>query len=264
MPRDLCVSAINIYPVKSLAGTSMEAAQVQIRGLARDRRFVLVAEDGTAFTQRDNPKLSTLKTSVDEASLSILSNLGSVRVPIPSNGSPRGKVEIWYNETEAADCGDEVAAWFSEFVTTPVRLLYFDSTTTRKANHHAPDDDVSFADQYPVMVATEATLADLNGRLESTVPMNRFRPNLVISGAEALEEDNWTSVKIGDVSFRGVGNCKRCEVTTIDQERGERTGSEPLRTLASYRTIDRGAVFGRFLVPLEEGTIRVGDEVQVS
>src|SRR5579871_1280342 len=124
MPRDLRLSAINIYPIKSLAGIALDSARVHTRGLQYDRRFALVGEDGQVFTQRDNPVLATLKTRVNDDGISIFSPFSSVFIKTPVEAPKRTSIYIWYNDTEAADCGDEVAEWFSKLADTPVRLLY--------------------------------------------------------------------------------------------------------------------------------------------
>ncbi len=257
------VTNLNIYPVKGVSAVPQEAFLVQSRGLEHDRRYLIVDAENTPVTQRQLSILATMTAQVKQAGLTLgLGGMESLAIDVPHANAPRRIVSVWYNETDAVDCGDEAAAWLSQALGEQVRLTYMDKRASRQAYKESnPGDEVSFADTYPVMVANEASLADLNAKLESPVPMNRFRPNIVVKGFEAWDEDNWTSLVIGGVRFRAVADCGRCLVTTIDQATGEKTGSEPLRTLATFRTIDQKVVFGRYLIPETYGEIRVGDEV---
>lgn len=256
------IRQIIVYPVKGAAGISLDSASVQRRGLEHDRRFVLVDRKGEAVTQREHSVLATLQPRMVEQDLHLrLEGSAPITVRTPGPDAPRADVHVWYNETNAVDCGDEAAEWFATALGEPVRLLHMDDRASRRAYKEAPDSEVSFADLYPVMVANEASLQDLNARLASPVPMNRFRPNLVVSGFEPWVEDAWIGARVGSVELRGVAHCERCLVTTIDQNTGEKTGSEPLRTLATFRKIGKGAVFGRFFVPVKLGEIRVEDPI---
>lgn len=256
------VTNLVIYPVKGVSAISQDACQVFNRGLEHDRRFLIVDQNNRLVTQREHSKLATMKAAVSPQGLSLSFSGKSLGVPIPTTGAQRLTVHVWDDETDAVDCGDEAAAWLSDIFGEPMRLTYMDERATRQAGRASnPGDEVSFADAYPIMVANEASLADLNTKLESKVPMNRFRPNVIVKGFEPWVEDNWTTLQIGDVKFRAVSNCGRCLVTTIDQATGEKTGSEPLRTLATFRTIDQKVVMGRYVIPETYGVVRVGDEV---
>lgn len=242
-----------------MAGCSVERIRVRPRGLAHDRRYLIVDADNRLITQREHSVLATVKASLVPSGLIVDLAGQSLKVDAPPPQGARRKVFVWYNETNALDCGDEAAQWLSDALGQHVRLTYMDSLAERRTEDG--ETEVSFADNYPVMVANEGSLADLNSRLERPVPMNRFRPNLVVAGFDPWEEDEFKSLSVGGASFSATKNCGRCGVTTIDQQTGEKTGSEPLRTLASYRTIEKQAVFGRYLVPEFEAEIQVGDPV---
>lgn len=257
------LSAITIYPIKGVAGLSLDQATVEKRGLQHDRRFLIVDSENQFLSQRELSMLATIDAVPTPDGLDLRFRGGdSINVRFPNGHASRMEVTVWYSVVSAVDCGDEIAEWLSRGIGRSVRLTCMDQASKRMPGKGAePGDEVSFADACPILLANEASLEELNGRLTDPVPINRFRPNLVISGADAWMEDDWTSLQIGDLRFRAVANCKRCHVTTIDQATGKKTGQEPLRTLAGYRTIDGGAVFGRYLIPDSLGTIRVGDPV---
>lgn len=269
------LSALYIYPVKSLRGFSVTAAEVDSLGVAGDRRFLVVDENNRFLTQRALPRMAQIATGLGPASLKLTAaGHGGVSVGrAPEPGAPVRSVTIWKSENLLAeDCGDAPAVWLSDFLGVKCRLVRVGPKFLRpivKANA-GPGDVVSFPDAYPFMAVGESSLADLNDRLvekgEEPVPMNRFRPSFVITGGPAFAEDTWTRVRIGDVVFRAGGPCLRCIVTTTDQFSGER-GKEPLRTLATYRrsAADPGDVkFGQNLIhETKSGLLRVGDAVQV-
>jgi uncharacterized protein YcbX len=183
-------------------------------------------------------------------------------VPEPSPADARRTVEIWGNPVEAIDAGEAAARWLTQLLGADVRLAFCPETTARRTD---PDYDpigspVSFADGYPLLLISEASLADLNTRLETPLPMNRFRPNVVVRGTEPFAEDAWRRVTIGSLAFDVVKSCARCVVTTTDQDTGERS-AEPLRTLAKFRRRGDGVQFGMNVVHRGTGTIRVGDPV---
>jgi uncharacterized protein YcbX len=172
------------------------------------------------------------------------------------------RVQIFDDSLDALDAGAEAATWFSKLLGFRCKLVQMPEEESRFANpKYAPQNSpVSFVDAYPVLLMTEASVDDLNGRLQEPVPMNRFRPNVVISGSAAYEEDTWHSVKIGSVSFLVAKPCVRCAVPTVDQDTGD-SGKEPIRTLSTYRTFDSKVCFGQNLVHENQGVLRIGDTV---
>ena len=278
------ISEINIYPIKSLAGISVEAAMVEDRGLRYDRRWMLTTPDGMFFTQREFPRMATLSVWIEEdgSGLGVAADrFGDVFVPMDADSDKRQQVTIWGSVCEGAVYGAALNEWFSDVLGTNCQLVKMPEDTCRSINPRFDrgGDIVSFADGYPLMVLSEASLADLNSRLETPLPMNRFRPNLVIAGADAFAEDDWKSVRIGDAEFRSTKLCERCVITTVDQARGEFAGKDPLKTLATYRigknvipdryeSLGVGAnavLFGQNLVGESVGeSISVGDEITVT
>jgi uncharacterized protein YcbX len=183
------------------------------------------------------------------------------------DGDARAKqdVVVWRFETAAIDCGDAAAEWFSAYLGLSVHLVEFDGEAFRPANpKYAPEGSSAglFNDGYPVLLATESSLADLNARLATPVPMERFRPNVVVAGSAPFDEDRWTRVRIGEVDFHVAKPCERCAITTVDQHTGL-AGKEPLATLSRFRKRDGAVHFGTNLVHLGTGTLRVGDVVHV-
>jgi uncharacterized protein YcbX len=160
--------------------------------------------------------------------------------------------------------GEEVSQWFSEFLELSCQLVYMPDNSYRPVNsrYASHNQQVSFADGFPFLLISEASLQDLNERLDQPIPMNRFRPNLVVSGCEAFAEDSWRSIRIGSIPFHVVKPCERCLITTVDQAQGIR-GKEPLQTLAQYRLSNGKILFGQNLIPAELGTLQVGDSVEI-
>lgn len=261
------ISELFIYPVKSLAGISLESARVERRGLEFDRRWMLIDDKNKFLTQREFPKMALIKTSVGARGAQFEFDGAKLDVPpMPSTGVVE-TVEVWNSNVPAAIYDDNVNDWISGVLGAKVRLVAMPESTRRAVNPDfavRPDDHVSFADGYPVLVIGQASLDDLNSRLENPVPMNRFRPNLVVEGADAFAEDGWKKIRVGDTVFNVVKPCARCVITTIDQSKGDKAGVEPLKTLASYRTVGNGVMFGQNLIAESEGgVIRVGDQVEI-
>lgn len=269
------LSSLFIYPVKSLRGCAVEAASVDDLGLIGDRRFLVVDEDGRFLTQRTLPRMALVETALttDALTLSAPAN-GAIRVPrAPDPHASLRSVTVWKSEgLLAEDCGSAAAAWLSDFLGANCRLVRIGEKFLRPILKQTagPGDRVSFADAYPFLVISEASLADLNDRLaergEDALPMNRFRPNLVVSGCDAYAEDAWPRFRIGAVVFRAAGPCARCIVTTTDQLTAER-GKEPLRTLATYRRDPADPTdvnFGQNLIhETKSGTLRIGDPLEL-
>lgn len=269
------LSALFIYPVKSLRGVAVDAAELDALGLVGDRRFLVVDEADRFLTQRVLPQMARIATALTAEYL-VLRSEGTGEIAIPRASDPAATVRsitIWKSEgLLAEDCGDDVARWLSDALQHRCRLVRIGGKFARpilKPEVAGPGERVHFADAYPLLVIGEATLADLNDRLVAQsaepVPMDRFRSNLVIAESAAFAEDTWPRFRIGEVTFRAAGPCARCSVPTVDQLTGERTGPEPLRTLATYR---RGASdptkinFGQNLIhETKSGTLRVGDAV---
>ena len=270
------LSGLYIYPVKSLRGCTVDICDVAPLGLGGDRRFMLVDEAGNFLSQRAHRRMALIETKLTYSTLILsCSGYGSIDIPNVTYASTRPtKVTVWNSAgLIAEDCGDKPAIWLSAILGSRCRLVRTGPAFHRqvkKARLTQPDSLVSFADAYPFLMIGEASLSDLNDRLvarnEDAVPMNRFRPNLVITGATPFEEDRWKRFRIGDAIFRTAGPCARCIITTTDQHTGDR-GQEPLHTLASYRRDpdDPSHInFGQNLVhETKSGILRVGDPIEL-
>ncbi|MBT9313767.1 MOSC domain-containing protein [Leptothoe kymatousa] len=257
----ITLSGLHTYPIKSAAGISLAHAKVTLRGLQHDRRWMVCDRSGKFLTQRKLPKMALLQVSVAADTLTLRSTHTALELPTPTTAQPMA-VDVWGDRCPAWSMGDAAAQWLSDFLGTDAQLVYMPDSTHRPADHGAFDTPNSFADAYPFLLISEASLADLNGRLDQPVPMDRFRPNLVISGCAPFAEDTWKQIKIGDMVFDVAKACSRCSVPGVNQATGEQ-GKEPLKTLATYRRWDHAIWFGQNLLAHAAGTLQVGDEVEI-
>jgi hypothetical protein len=268
----LSLSAINRFPIKSCRGESLQHATVEPWGLHGDRRWMVVDEGGSAITAREEHALFLVHPEIVEGGLSLTrAGADALTVPTP-NGSQLREVDVHGTPLLAASADDSAHAWFSAAIGRPATLVYLDDPTRRPTNPQRtlPSDRVSLADGYPLLLTTEASLAALNDLLPSEgssngapLPMMRFRPNVVVKGGDAWDEDDWRRVRIGRAQFRAVKGCDRCVMTTLDPDTGK-AGHEPIATLARHRRWDGKTWFGINLVPDTQGvSIGVGDEVEV-
>ena len=257
-----------VYPVKSCRGIALDRAEVETRGLRYDRRWMIVDEAGMFVTQRTEPRLTGIAVTIDEARATlVLSAPGrrALHLPLEPREGTRLTVRVWRDEVEALHAGEKAARWVSAFLGAPASIVFMPDAVQRpvRPDFARAGDHVSFADAFPLLVTTTDSLDDLNARLDRPLPMNRFRPNVVVAGCTPWEEDDWRRARIGALSLRLPKGCDRCVVTTTDQVTGER-GVEPLRTMATFRKWTDGKVyFGVNAVPDTHGTIAVGDRVTV-
>ncbi len=262
------------YPVKSCRGERLTAAAVEPWGLAGDRRWMVVDADGAPVTAREHPQMMLVTPRLGDGLITLSSpGLPDLTLSVPV-GEDLVPVSVWASELLAAPVGDEAAAWLSKVIREPVRLVYLDDPTRRAPNpkYSRETDRVSFADGYPLLLTSEESLDAVNGWIaegpkatEGPVPMRRFRPSVVVSGAPAWAEDDWRRLRIGPVTFRAVKGCDRCVMTTVDPDTAAK-GHEPLFALARYRRWDGKIWFGVNLIPdhPDPGTlIRPGDPVEV-
>lgn len=266
------LSEINIYPIKSLGGISLRNSTVENRGLQFDRRWLLVDEKNQFLTQRSFPKMATIDVEILDGGLRV-SSLGgdALEISAEPQTNETASVKIWSSRCRARVYESKVNEWFSGILGTNCKLVSMPEKTRRKVNYFYAvhkEDVVSFADGYPFLLIGENSLADLNARLDAPVPINRFRPNLVVKDSEAFAEDDWKTIKIGECVFHVVKPCARCVITTIDQTNGIKSGVEPLKTLASYRipkrSIKKKILFGQNLIAENVGvSLNVGDKIEV-
>ncbi len=260
----LRVVELFVYPIKSARGIAVPRADVERRGLALDRRWMLVDECGIFISQRTFPQMALLEVEVKPDHLAVRApGMGEVAVPLDGEG-PRTRVTVFDDTCDAVLASADVSRWFAEAVGTPCRLVRMPDDVQRRVDPDfaRADDLVSFADGFPFLLTSRASLEELNRRLDAPVPMDRFRPNLVVEGALAFAEDGWKRVQTSGVTFRVAKPCSRCAIPTVDQATGTR-GVEPLRTLATFRTVKGGAMFGQNLLHDGLGTLHAGADLHV-
>lgn len=260
------LSEINIYPIKSLGGISLQSSEVEERGLKYDRRWVLVDESNTFFTQRDFPEMALIKVAIGNDGLHLQhkrKDIEPLKAPFDFDHSKKANVVIWDDTIIGEFYSQTIDDWFSEILGIKCHLVKMPDITKRVVdNAYVKNKIVSFADGYPFMIIGQSSLDDLNSRMDVPLPMNRFRTNFVFSGGKPFEEDDWKKFKIGEVKFEAVKPCARCVITTTDQETAERA-HEPLLTLSEFRKIDNKVMFGMNLVCESTGQVKVGDSIEL-
>lgn len=257
------VSALYVYPIKACRGVRVSEWPVVERGFDADRRWMIVDQAGVFVSQREVTRLALVSTAFDGASLRVTApGLTPLLLPRGHELAAARSVRIWSDESRGC-VHTEGSAWFSEYLGASHELVYMPDAERRAVNPERARaaDIMSFADGYPFLLISEASLGELNRRLTEPVPMERFRPNIVISGTEPFAEDEFSELRLGGISFRGVKRCDRCSVTTIDIETG-RPSREPLRTLSTFRLQDSRVWFGMNLIHDGPGVLRVGDSVE--
>lgn len=254
------VSSLFVYPVKSCHGIEITSAEVGVRGIEHDREWMIVDSTGQFLSQRKLPEMALITTTLSDDRLALTFGVDRVQVPFEPTAGREIEVTVWGIPCRAIDEGHDAAEKLSLFLGLDCRLVRMTHGNVRTiAGGH---EQLAFADAYPFLVTSEASLRDLNKRLDEPLPMDRFRPNIVATGCEPYAEDAWKLIRINSVALRGETQCARCVTTATDQKSGER-GVEPLATLAEYRRTDEGVVFGRNFSHLDTGTISVGDTIQI-
>ena len=261
----ITVRSLHIYPVKSCRGISMDGAAVVPTGFRYDRQWMVVGPDGGFLSQRSNPVLARISTRIERDRL-ILEAHGRSHLEIAA-GEPDGdecSVTVWNDRCGAVSAGPEAAEWFSSLVGSPCELVRQPDAGVRQVDRRYADqgDRVAFADGFPFLLISRASVDELNRRLGEPVPADRFRANIIVDGCKPHAEDHWIEITIGEVGFRIAKPCARCVVITTDQMNGTRS-LEPLRTLAGYRMVDGKVLFGQNLVHLGMGELHVGDEIRI-
>ncbi|MCB9762968.1 MAG: MOSC domain-containing protein [Alphaproteobacteria bacterium] len=260
------VSALNLYPVKSLAGVAVPRVALDATGPAGDRRWMIVDEGGRFLTQRELPGMARFTPGLTPGGLRIQAPDGdTLAVPVPPPDAPRAEVTVWKSALSAACAPEAAHAWLSERLGRAARLVYMDAACVRPVNpkRGQPGDVVSFADGYPLLLTAEASLAWLNVRLDAPVPMTRFRPNVTITGAAPFAEEGWRAFRIGEILFEITHPCERCSIVNVDPDLGVRAGPQPLKALAKHHRVDGKVCFGVNVIHRGRGAIAVGDPVGI-
>lgn len=264
----LTLTEIRIYPIKSLGGIALDKALVRKKGLQHDRRWMLIDEQGVAMTQRDYHEMALFKPVINGEHIDIMFRkdgqiIDSTRFYManPASGN-KITAQIWDDRVSVLEVDPLVSQWFSQHLGVHCRLVAFPERNPRAVDpRYAIDNDqVSLADAYPFLVIGQATLDDLNIRLDKPVPMNRFRPNFVFTGGTPFLEDSWRELTIGNVQFTAVKKSARCILPTVDQDTAKK-GAEPLRTLSQYRKVGNNVYFGQNLIAQDEGMVAVGNAI---
>jgi uncharacterized protein YcbX len=261
----ITVASLHVYPVKSCRGLDVESAEIGATGLRHDRQWMVVDADGVFMSQRRHPGLARVGTRIEADRLILdATGLATLEVALDLTGGPPRSVTVWDDRCRAVSEGAAAADWFSTHLGTPCELVRLPVDSVRPVNRRfaEPDDRVAFADGFPFLLVSRASVVELNDRLAEPVPENRFRANIVVDGCPAHAEDGWSRLEIGGVDFQVAKPCARCVVVTTDQRTGVRS-DEPLRTLAGYRTVDGKVLFGQNLIHRGGGTLHVGDAVHI-
>lgn len=262
------VSELYVYPIKSARGIPLKTAQLQARGIEYDRRWMLIDDDGVFISAREANRMALIDVGLREDGLLVSApNADALTIPFAPEGNALS-TRIWNDTVDALLATDAAHAWFSNFLGMSCRLVYMPESSRRVVDRNYVEEErvVGFADAFPLLIISTGSLEDLNQRLarrrEQPVPMQRFRPNIVVAGTRAHDEDHWEQVRIGAIDVDVVKPCARCVITTVDTETGV-AGAEPLRTLAGYRKRGSKVMFGQNAVHRAVGEIKVGDGVSV-
>ena len=261
----MLLSEINVYPIKSAKGISLRSGIVERRGIQYDRRWMVVDSSGLFLSQRRFPQLALISTQLGSDTLLVNApGMNAFALSLQPIDADPIRVQVWDDSVEAISAGEKAQNWFSKYLGAPSRLVFMPEKSIRKVKpkFDIHNDIVSFADGFPLLLISQQSLDDLNNRLATPVPMNRFRPNVVVNGSGAFAEDRWKKIRIGTMLFHVVKPCERCIIPTVDQETGIQ-GKEPIATLSQYRKIDGNVLFGQNIIPENVGTISVGDRIEV-
>ncbi|MBK8340230.1 MAG: MOSC domain-containing protein [Flavobacteriales bacterium] len=267
----ITLASIHCYPVKSLGGFSLPEARLTDRGLEHDRRWMLVDDNGIFITQREVAAMACLHTAPLAHGFRVTDIRTSEAIDLPwqlDNGEEMA-VRVFDDALTAVRANATISAWFTERLGSSMHLVYMPDPAHRNVDPAYAQGITSLSDGFPYLILSQASLDDLNARIRSSgdpapdLGMERFRPNLVIAGGEAFQEDTWKEIMIGEARFALVKTCGRCVIPTTDQRTGER-GKEPTRTLASYRKRGNRVEFGMNAMAVEGATVRVGDPVKVA
>ncbi len=263
----LTISELYIYPIKSLGGIALDKATLIERGFEHDRRWMLVDADNQFLSQREVNAMALLKVQLTAQGL-LITNSGvpgeELLVPFLPTITETGMVTVWSSHCRAQRVSDEADDWFSKQLGFPCKLVYMPDTTRRYVDgRYAHNKEItSFSDGYPLLLIGQASLDDLNNRLETPLPMNRFRPNIVFTGGAAFQEDYMKHFEINGITFFGVKPCSRCVMTTINQQTAEKA-KEPLKTLSTYRMKNKKIYFGQNLLHQGTGVVSIGDTITI-
>ncbi|WP_457667377.1 MOSC domain-containing protein [Thiolapillus sp.] len=260
----ILLSGLYRYPIKSLRGEALDTMEVGPRGPVHDRHWMVVTPEGRFLTQRELPRMALVRPRIMETGL-LLHAPGMFDLEVPADSDEVMEVQVWRDACVARVMNAAADQWLSDFLGVACRLVYLPQEQRRQVDqdYARSEDQVGFADGFPFLLISRASLDDLNRRMGLELPMERFRPNLVVEGCDAYAEDSWKRIRIGDIDFRVVKPCSRCVIPTVNPETGEREGNEPLKTLMSYRKEGNNVYFGQNLLHDAQGTLKNGMAVEI-
>jgi len=261
------VSELYVYPIKSLGGIKLDSAELTDRGFQYDRRWMLVNEQNEFLTQREFPQMALLQTEITNSGIKVSQKKNvneNILVPFNAESNYKITVRVWDDMCDAIFVNDHFSDWFSDQLKIRCKLVYMPDDSIRRVDRRYAfnNETTSFSDGYPILMISEESLADLNSRLINSLPMNRFRPNMVIKDVRPYEEDEMDQFDINGINFYGVKLCSRCVITTTNQDTAEKN-KEPLKTLATYRTKNNNVYFGQNVLYNGNGKISVGNTINV-
>lgn len=260
----LSISQLFVHPLKSAKSVQSEQLLLDQHGALNDRRWMVVDRHGKFVSQRSVPSLCLVEAKLDSSNRLTLSAPSLPNCLVEFDSSDQIEVQIWNDGLIATDCGDIAAEWLSNHLAKPCRLVHLPSTATRQVDptYAAIGTTVSFADGFPLLVIGQASLDHLNSQLATPIGMQRFRPNIVISGGTAHIEDGWKEIKIGEVSLSLVKPCSRCVIPSINPQTAKKR-DDVIPTLSRYRRQGREINFGMNAIHKNTGIIRLGDHVEI-
>jgi len=255
------VTGLYIYPIKSLGGIALDSSLCELEGLQYDRRWMLVDQAGQFLTQRENAQLALFSCHLESNVLKVNYENDSISIPF-GHSSEIKKVKVWSSRLKANEVSQEASQWFSKYLDKEVSLVRMTEISKRyKRLFTDPFKTfLSFADGYPYLILSEGSMNELNSKLTTNIPADRFRANIIVDSIEAHIEDSWQTFGLGTAELKVIKPCARCVVTTIDQKTGEK-GKEPLKTLATYRKKRSKIYFGANAIMIKSGIIKIGDEI---
>ncbi len=255
---------IRIYPIKSIQGIPLQQSLVTEMGLEFDRRLVITDLHGKFITGRTKAKLVLVRAVLNDNGLAIYApDMPELQIDYNAFSPQHQSVQVWQDTINAQHCSQQIDAWFSQFLNTACNVYYYSQQSKRQIASY--QQQVSFADGYPLLLTSSASLQDLNNKVDGFIDMAQFRPNIVVEHCQAFAEDTWRNIAIGEVEFLLAKPCSRCIFTTVNHLTGQRSSNkEPLNTLQKYRMApDKQIYFGQNLIPLNSGMIHIGDKLEI-
>ena len=258
------VDSLYIYPIKSMEGIAVKAAELTAKGFKYDRAWMLTDATGRFISQREYPGLALMQIKLNDQDLSVRNGHEEISFNLKTVTGPKLSTSVWKDHFESQEVSSEVSSWFSDMLKSKVKLVTYSESNGRSKHVSSlgRNIEVSYADGYPYLILGTASMDELNARTFIHMSIKRFRPNIVITTQDAHIEDEWKEIQIGDHLIQLVKPCARCDLTTIDPETAE-IGQEPLITLSTYRRINRQILFGMNGISHGPGTLNVGDRVEI-